>query len=110
MKLRYLQTSQPGVKWLKKYYRKNPQLNLQNAVVSLQKSEQTLRDNSHAGERFEDRENVRELPILGTAFSLLYTVTQDTIWIIDIRDQRGYRSAEALKLFNRELRLRYGIS
>lgn len=110
MKLKYLQTSQLGVRWLKTYYRKNPQLNLKKAVASLQSAEQTLRENPLAGERFENHDNVRELPILGTSFSLLYTVAQDTIWIIDIRDQRGYRSAEALRLFNRELRARYGIT
>lgn len=110
MKLKYLQTSQVGVRWLKSYYRNNQQLDLPKAVASLRKAEQTLQDNPFAGERFEDRETVREIPIQGTVFSLLYTFAHDTVWIIDIRDQRGFRSAEALRVFNRELKERYGIS
>ena len=57
----------------------------------------------------EGRIDVREYKIIGTAFSLLYTVANDTIWIIDIRDQRGFRSAEALRYFNQELRQRLGL-
>jgi hypothetical protein len=40
--------------------------------------------------------------IQGTSFSLLYTVARDTVWIIDIRDQRGRRSADALRRFLRD--------
>jgi hypothetical protein len=52
---------------------------------------------------------VREYNITGTAFSLLYSVMADNIWIIDIRDQRGLRSAEALRTFTSELRQRFGL-
>ena len=109
MKLIYLQTSTEGAKWLKTYYRKNPQLNLKKAVASLKTTEKTLNENPLAGECFEDYKIVREIPILGTAFSLLYTISKDTIWVIDIRDQRGYRSAQSLRNFTRELRDRYGL-
>ena len=109
MKLKYLQTSKEGAKWLKTYYRKNPQLNLSKAVASLKATEKTLQDNPLAGKVFEEYETVHNIPIQGTVFSLLYTVKNDTIWIIDIRDQRGYRSAESLRNFNRELKKLYGI-
>jgi len=49
---------------------------------------------------------VREHPIVGACFTILYTVARDTIWVIDIRDARGLRSAEALRQFARDLRER----
>ncbi len=48
-----------------------------------------------------------EYRLTNTAFSLLYTVKKDTIWIIDVRDGRGLRSAVPLKNYTRELRARY---
>ncbi|WP_253949453.1 type II toxin-antitoxin system RelE/ParE family toxin [Mangrovicoccus sp. HB161399] len=104
MKLEYLRTSEPGLKWMRSYYRRNAQLDIRRAVAALRAAETLLREHPEAGRRFEDFERVRECPLQGTSFSLLYTVARDTIWIIDIRDQRGQRSAEALRAFLRELR------
>ena len=109
MKLEYLQTSQVGLRWLRTYFRKNPELDFPKFLTSLRRAEAHLKDFPGAGEAFENRENVREYHIKGSVFSLLYTVARDTVWVIDIRDARGYRSAEALRLFNRELRERFGI-
>ncbi len=61
---------------------------------------------------FEDFSNVRELHITRSAFSILYTVIDDTnfiIDIIDIRDSRGLRSAESLRTFAGELRDKYKL-
>ena len=80
-----------------------------SAKRALRAAEQTLSEFPLVGERFEEREDVREQHILGTPFSLLYTVARDTIWIIDLRDTRGLRSAEALSVFTRELQTRFGI-
>ena len=104
MKLEYLQTAQVGARWFRSYYRQNPQLNLPKAVGALRVAEATLREHPMAGGL-----SVREYKISGTAFSLLYTVAMDAIWVIDIRDQRGLRSAEALRLFTSELRQRFGL-
>ena len=109
MKLQYLLTAEPGARWFRAYYRQNPSLNIEKAVSSLQQTERLLREQPLAGRRFEDRDEVRERKISGTVFSLLYTVADDTIWIIDIRDQRGFRSAEAINSFNQELRERFRI-
>lgn len=109
MKLEYLQTSQVGIRWLRTYFRKNPELDFEKFLASLRRAEDHLKDFPGAGEAFEDRENVREYHIKGSVFSLLYTAARDTVWVIDIRDSRGYRSAEALRHFNRELRARFGI-
>lgn len=109
MKLEYLQTTEPGLRWLRTYFRKNPELDFPKFLASLRRAEEHLREFPGAGEAFEDRENVREYHITGSVFSLLYTVARETVWIIDIRDGRCFRSAEALRLFNRELRERFGI-
>lgn len=109
MKVKYLLTVEAGARWFRSYYRKNSQLDFRKATVSLRAAEQTLSEFPYVGERFEERENVREQHILGTPFSLLYTVARDTVWIIDLRDTRGLRSAEALFLFSRELQDRLGI-
>lgn len=109
MRLKYLETSELGLRWMRVYYRQNPELNRERAVAALKLAEQTLRDFPMSGELFEDFEQVREYKIQGTAFSFLYTVARETIWIIDVRDQRGLRSAEALNAFIAELRKRHGL-
>lgn len=109
MKLDYLQTAQPGVRWFTGYYRRNPQLYLPKAVAALQAAEATLCAHPMAGAPLEGQGRVREFKIIGTAFSLLYTVQMETVLVIDIRDQRGLRSAEALRQFTHELRQRYGL-
>lgn len=58
------------------------------------------------GVKLEGFEAVREKNISGTAFSFLYTVRFDTVFVIDLRDQRGLRSAEALNQFISEVRTR----
>jgi len=104
MKLEYLRTSEPGLRWMREYYRRHPQLDTRRAAASLRTAETVLSGHPAAGRRFEDFETVREYLIQGTSFSLLYTVARDTVWIIDIRDQRGRRSAEALRRFLRDAR------
>jgi hypothetical protein len=106
MRLAYLATSEAGLRWMRTYYRRNPQLDLRRAAASLGNAETILREHPAAGRRFEDYAKVREYPIQGTSFSLLYTVARDTVWIIDVHDQRGQRSAEALRDFTRQLRAR----
>ena len=104
MKLGYLRTAEPGLRWMRAYYRRNSQLDIGRAAASLRIAETVLREHPAAGRRFEDFDAVREYPIRGTSFSLLYTVARETVWVIDVRDQRGQRSAEALGQFLQELR------
>jgi hypothetical protein len=108
VKLEYLATSEAGLRWMRTYYRRNPQLDIRRAAASLRTAETILREHAQAGRRFEDSETVREYLLQGTSFSLLYTVARDTVWIIDVRDQRGLRSAEALRRFLQELRAKLG--
>lgn len=59
-----------------------------------------LRANPLSGHQFDDWQNVRELNILQTPFSIIYTIGEDTIYVIDIRDQRGVRRAANLQRFD----------
>jgi hypothetical protein len=108
MKLAYLPTSEAGIRWMRTYDLRNPQLDIRRAADALRTAETVLRGKPLAGRRFEDFDGIREYLLQGTSFSLLYTVARDTVWIIDLRDQRGQRSADALHQFLRELRARLG--
>ena len=99
MRLRYLPTAEPGLLWFLDYYRKNPQLDRSRAIQALDRAEATLVSFPFSGVKYEDFETVREHKIPGAPFSLLYSVARETVWIIDLRDQRGRRSAEALRRF-----------
>lgn len=109
MEIKYLETTEPGLRWLRNYYHQNPELNFDKVIASLSQAEQVLSEFPQSGEHFEDFKDVREYQISGTAFSLLYTVARETIWIIDLRDTRGMRSAEVLKAFNTSLRKKYDL-
>ena len=89
--LRYLATAEPGLRWMRTYYRPNSQPDATRAVDALRRAEAVLRAHPEAGQRYEDYDAVREWKIAGTAFSLLYTVARGSVWVIDTRDQRGLR-------------------
>ncbi len=108
--MRYLDTAAPGLRWMRRYYRTHPQLDAGRAVEALRKVEAILIEHPYAGTRFEDMDRVRGIVVGGTAFSMLYTVAHETIWVIDVRDQRGLRSAEALQRYLVELRRVSGLT
>jgi len=109
MKITFLETSSFGLRWMKMYYRKNPQLDSRKASSSFEKTQLLLMDQPLIGHPFDDVEGVREIKIINTAFSILYAYKNDAIYVIDIRDQRGMRSVEAIREFNRHLREKYGL-
>ena len=94
---------------MRTYCAQNPQLDFNKAIASLVTVEAVLQDHPYGGSQFEDFEDVRQYQIGNTAFALLYRVARDTIWIIDVRDTRGMRSADALKAFNAKIRSQYGL-
>ena len=94
---------------MKRYYREQPQLDSGRVFANYTAAKERLRDNAFAGQRFGDFEEVRELQILKSPFSILFTHRDETIYVIDIRDQRGLRSHEALATFTQELRERYEL-
>lgn len=91
------------------YYRNNPQLDQAKAFASFDAAKQRITSLAPPKETFEDFEDVWEVKIQRTAFSMLYTIRGQTAYLIDIRDQRGQRSATALRVFDRELRRKYGL-
>ncbi|THV15585.1 hypothetical protein [Rhizobium rhizophilum] len=104
MRLRYLPTSELGLRWMRHYYRSHPQLDVVAASAALALAEQTILAYPESAARFEDLDRVREYHIRGTPFSLLYAITPDEVLVIDIRDARGQRSAEILRKFLTDLR------
>jgi hypothetical protein len=109
MKIRYLETAKPGLVWMKRYFQMQPQLDQATAFENFEKAKNLLKQHPQAGEQFENFLDVREIHITRSAFSILYTSNDDTIFIIDIRDSRGLRSAAALRKFTQELREKYGL-
>lgn len=109
MKIRYLETAKPGLVWMKRYFQTQPQLDQATAFENFEKAKLLLKQHPHAGEQFEDFLDVREIHITRSAFSILYTCIDDTIFVIDIRDSRGLRSASALRKFAAELREKYKL-
>ena len=89
------------------YYRRNPQLDEAKAFASFAATERRIAELAPPRETFAGFKNIWEAKIQKTAFSFLYTIRGKTVYVIDIRDQRGHPSAEALRAFDRELRQRY---
>lgn len=104
MKLVFLQTAQSGLRWMKRYYREQTQLDAQRVFASFDAVLDRLTAEPFAGHPFDDFEHVRELSIARSPFSILFTHREDTVYVIDVRDQRGLRSAAALRAFTNELK------
>lgn len=99
MRLQFLETSEHGLRWMRRYYRLAFPEGKNSAVVHLNSAKLQLLEQPYSGHIFDDFDNVRELNITNTPFSILYSIQKETIYIIDIRDQRGMRSHEALAVF-----------
>jgi hypothetical protein len=110
MQLVYLETATRGLQWFKQYYSERPELNWQAACTTLRATNATLKANPYSGRQFDDLQDVFECKLARTAFSLLYTVKDDTVYVIDLRDQRGWRSAAAVRAHTTELRQKYGLN
>ena len=109
MQIKFVETSAAGLRWMKHYYRQRPQLNREKAFNAFKIAQQNISSGMVGGHVYEDMENVYEYKIFGTAFSIIYTQRGEIIYVLDIRDQRGLRSATMLEAFNRRLRDRYGL-
>lgn len=94
---------------MRRYYTLHPQLNATRAFQSLEATKVRIKTMPPPKQAFEDFEDVWEATILQTAFSILYTIRGNTVLIIDIRDQRGHRSAEAIAKSTAEIRRMNGL-
>lgn len=109
MQLRFLETSQPGLRWMMFYYQNNPQLDKARALRSFDTALACIKSSIPQKETFAGLPDVWERKVAYTPFSVLYTIRGKTIYVIDVRDQRGNRSAEALRRFSAKLAAKYGL-
>ncbi len=101
MKIEFLATSEDGLRWMLKYYERVFPSGRKNGLKKYKEAKTLLRENPLSGHEFDEIEGVRELKIPKTPFSIIYTLRDDIIYVIDIRDQRGIRSVGGLERFNR---------
>lgn len=109
MKIQFLESSAPGIRWMRRYFREQPQLDQKAASESYKSTRNLLKQEPFIGHIFDEMEGVFERSIAKTHFSILYTVNGDTIYIIDIRDQRGFRSSNALRQYSMHLKRKYNL-
>ena len=103
MKIWILESAQQGLAWMKRYYYQQEQLNSKIAFENFIKTQELLYLHPYIGSLCDGYDAVREMKIAKTVFSIVYTLIGETIYIIDIRDQRGLRSLQALESFADEL-------
>ena len=92
MKIHFLETSQDGLRWMLRYYENVFPAGRKNGLMNYQNAKRLLRDNPFGGHEFDKMQDIREMRVVKTPFSIIYTVQGETIYVIDIRDQRGIRS------------------
>tara|TARA_B110000977_G_scaffold186954_1_gene253511 strand:- start:2398 stop:2727 length:330 start_codon:yes stop_codon:yes gene_type:complete len=109
MNIQFLESANPGIRWMRRYFREQPQLDAQAASESYKNTRSLLKQEPYIGHVFDEIKGVFERRILKTHFSILYAVKADTIYIIDIRDQRGLRSANALRQYSQHLKEKYEL-
>jgi hypothetical protein len=105
----FIESAAPGLRWMKRYYKAQPQLDAVAAFAHFAKARDLLKQDPLAGHPFDELDGIRELRIRNSVFSILYVYRRQTIYIVDIRDHRGRRSADALRQFTRELKRKYGL-
>ena len=109
MKIQFLESSAPGIRWMRRYFREQSQLNTKAASESFKKTRNMLKQDPYIGHVFDEIDGVFEKEIRGTHFSILYAVKSETVYIIDIRDHRGLRSSNALRQYSLHLKKKYDL-
>jgi plasmid stabilization system protein ParE len=109
MKIQFLESSAPGIRWMRRYFREQPQLNAKAASESYKIAKNLLKQEPYIGHVFDEIEGVFEKEISKTHFSIIYAVKDETVYIIDIRDQRGLRSSNAVRQYSQHLKKKYDL-
>ena len=109
MKIQFLESSAPGIRWMRRYFREQPQLNAKAASESYKNTRNLLKQEPFIGHEFDEIEGVFEKEIPKTHFSIVYAVKDETVYIIDIRDHRGFRSSNALRQYSQHLKKKYDL-
>lgn len=94
---------------MRRYFREQPQLNNEAASESYKAAKNSLKQEPYIGHVFDEIDGVFEKEIPKTHFSILYAVKDETVYIIDIRDHRGFRSSNALRQYSQHLKKKYDL-
>jgi len=79
MKIEFLQTSQPGLRWIVQYDRNNPQLNEAKAFASFEATKQRMAELPPPRETFWGMQGVWEAKIQKSVFISLYNPWTDRL-------------------------------
>ena len=88
MKIVFLEDAAQDIQWFRFYYQSIFPEGSKRARSNLKAIQQTLAANPYAGHPSDAREDVRELSVPRTPFSLIYRVTPDQIEILRLWDAR----------------------
>jgi len=89
----FLSSSEAGLRWFRRYYDQVFPAGKPNGLEMFREARTLLVDHPFAGHPYEDYEDIRELSIRRTPFTIVYKIADETIRVIDIRDARGLRGA-----------------
>ena len=89
MQIKYLDAALDDMTWFREYYTKVFSAGKKNARTQLLKAERLIAQNPGIGEADEQLAGVREYPISGIPFTVLFRLTSDSIEILRIYDQRS---------------------
>lgn len=88
MRIVFLEDAVPDIQWFRYYYRSVFPEGSAKARAHLVAIQKTLAANPYAGRRSETLQEVRELSIPRTPFTLIYRVTPTQIEILRLWDTR----------------------
>ena len=88
MKIVFLRSSEPDLRWFRQYYRRVFAEGARNAHREMSSALQKLSVHPKIGPMTDD-EDMRRLVILHTPFALIYRIGQDRIEILRVRDDRA---------------------
>ena len=94
MKIVFLASSIPDLRWFKNYYTRVFPEGRAKADSQLLATKKTLAANPFAGQPCEGIERAREYHILRTPFTFIYHVRPDRIEVLRVLDMRGLGGGE----------------
>ena len=109
MKIQFLESAAPGIRWMRNYFREQPQIDNLAASESYKNTKNLLKQEPYIGHKFDEMDGIFEVKISRTHFSILYAVKDETVYIIDVRDHRGFRSGNTLRQYSLHLKNIYGL-
>ena len=92
MKVRFLSSTQRDLQWMQSYYETIFTSGKKNSSKHYFQTKQLLKENPYLGRLVEGLDGVRELNISRTPFAFIYRVSDETIEIIRVWDQRRDRT------------------